>query len=366
MDIPSAVQQIIAQERDLLKRVPEKALLPARRLAVYAACGPTYFSSTYEERLALIMSGQARLTYADRVRARLALLTAEHVLPLWLPALEEARLLTQDQIDASVGYALSALISQHVAAHVQALLSLILEHTPIPYERLREQIDQLPPEALAEPQRSVLLEYLTLGRLMIDLPTSEALALPLDSRLAAARSIYEMPLAAFPYHVVQLARGVEEQHIRPDDALSQAGDIHAALGNMFEDDLPAQGYYITLAALEALYQAIGIGPFDRQEVTPTTTDELLQGEGAAAAPALKAASGVFEGVYATDAYDPVQRQIFWSWWIQEAIPQAWTMEATPVAPDAATMPFERTVRTTAYPTGIEFSFDIDRQDDLLV
>lgn len=216
------------------------------------------------------------MTYADRVRARLALLTAEHVLPRWLPTLDVAQLLTPDQIDASVGYAVGELIHLHVAAHVHAPLSAALQHTPIAYDLLAQVIAALPPETLAEPQRSVLLEYLALGRFMTELPPSIAIARALDSRRATARSIYRMPLAALPYHVVQLARGVVDHQVRPDEALHQVGEIQDALGNMVEDDFPAQGYYITAAALEALNQALGLGPFDGQEITPTTTDEWLQ------------------------------------------------------------------------------------------
>jgi hypothetical protein len=58
------------------------------------------------------------------------------------------------------------------------------------------------------------------------------------------------------------------------------------------------------------------------------------------------------------------RRAFREWWLQEAIPQAWALTEPPARSDAPTMLFERTMRTTAYRTGIAVSFDIDSQDNL--
>lgn len=66
------------------------------------------------------------------------------------------------------------------------------------------------------------------------------------------------------------------------------GDL---LGNALSDAefFPARGYDICSAVHEALKQALGLGPFDFVAITPTTTDEELEGRGAPAAGVVKLA-----------------------------------------------------------------------------
>src|SRR6185295_16791575 len=158
------------------------------------------------------------------------------------------------------------------------------------------------------------------------------------------RSIYSMPMTELPVHTLQLAEGLLRGTVDPSNAITQSGDIRECFGNFL-------AYDVGKATYEALNQALGLGPFDRQEVTSMTTDAWLMGEGAAAAPALKAYSGVFADTISTTEYDPDKQQEFWLWWLTEAIPQVWAAEpdvADP--PDLATMPFTATVRVTAYRT----------------
>lgn len=361
MHIPPDLQHLLARERALLAQAPEQALRPLSRIEIYAAIGPTYLSTSHDDRIALIRSGQAQLTRADRVRARLALLTAEYVLPLWFSALEEFGFLEEDSLAAEFYYALSELVRLHVADAAQPTLNAFLEATPVNYATLREQVERLSSDAVAEAQRSVLLEFIAIGHLLAANAADSADCFTLDPRLVEARSVFRMPLAVIPLHTLQLARGLLDGTASARNALAQQEELFEGLGNNFgyaDEDFPARAYYVCLAAAEALKQALGLGPFDRQRVTAATTDEVLEGEGAAAAPALKAYSGIFMGTLATNKYDAEKRREFWTWWIESALPRAWEAEAeqAPVS-NAPTMPFQQTVRVTAYWTGLEFLFE---------
>lgn len=358
MSLPSTVQALLDAEFTLLQHSPEQAFLPARRLAIYAAFGPTYASSSFEERIARIRAGQIMLTRADRVRARLALLTAQHVVPLWFAALDEAQLLTADRITDAMCYAFRQITLEHGATHIQEALDALFASGPISIEQLHVALNQLPANTLDLRQRSVLEEYVVIGETVATVPSIAEVDIVLNPALAEVRSIYTMPIVAWPAHILELTQGVLEQRIATKTALTQSGDIYDALGNLFEEDMPAQAHDVGMALAEALSQSVGLGPFDHQAITPSTTEEWLLGRGAAAAAALKAYSGVFDGIYATEEYDLEKRRSFWEWWATEAIPQAWSLEGEAEEPAASeTMPFEQTVQVMAYRTGITVSFE---------
>jgi hypothetical protein len=203
-------------------------------------------------------------------------------------------------------------------------------------------------------QMAVLDELLTGAQLVWATPRKDTVALPLNPQLAGARSLFCIPATQLPTHLLQLAQAVLAGQVTSNQALRQSGDMQTILGNNLgedEDEFPAQAYAVAAAAAEALNQALGLGPFDHQEITPQTSDAMLLGAGAAAAPAHHAACGIFDGVYATDAFDPLAQQTFWTWWLTKALPAAWTAEADAPEAQGPTMPFEQTVRISAYRYG---------------
>jgi hypothetical protein len=106
MNLPPHLQALIDHEIAAIQRDPNHALLPYRRLMMYDAFGPTFRFETYTERIQILQDGRLLLTRADRVRARLALLVAQYVLPLWQSSLEKAQLLTPERIDEQLHFIL--------------------------------------------------------------------------------------------------------------------------------------------------------------------------------------------------------------------------------------------------------------------
>jgi hypothetical protein len=367
MNLPPQLQTLLDHEIAAVQRAPDHALLPYRRLTMYDAFGPTFRSETYLDRIQILQAGRLPLTRADRVRARLAILTAQRVFPLWYTALEEVGLLLPERIEAEMHSLLSGFVELNLSPEVQPPLLAYLAGSTVDYQHLRVQIAALAPHDLDSAKRVIWQECVTAGIIATSAAPTAAVRIPLDPGLVEQRSIYSMPITELPVHNLQLAEGLLRGTVDPSNAIAQSGDIRECFGNFLgydEEVFPAQAYDVGMASYEALNQALGLGPFDRQEVTSTTTDAWLLGEGAAAAPALKAYSGVFEGTISTTEYDPDKQQEFWLWWLTEAIPQAWAAEPDQAdPPDLATMPFTATVRVTAYRTGQEFTFDAPADDD---
>ena len=357
MNVPPEVQELIEQELAVLQRAPEQALLPYRRLQLYAAFGPTYHSATFTERIDMIRAGQLPLTLADRVRTRLAILTAQHVLPFWFSALDDTNYVTPESITSEVHYFLGEYVNQPLDAGVQARLAPTLERTPLDFQQLRDQIEGFGAGEIDDSVRSILLTYVSIGLLTSTDPRALGAQFILDPRIVGSWPFFTVPTVVTPLYMLQLATHVLDGSIEPRLVLDQMDDMHTALGNSLGfDELegPMRAVFVCDAAYEALNQSLGLGPFDFVEITPTTTDEDLAGRGAAAAAALQAYAGIYVGhVPVGYEFDPVLRRAFWTWWLTEAIPRAWAAEDEPAGAAAAdTMPFEQTVRVTAHPVGI--------------
>ena len=342
MTLPTPLQHLLLHQQELLLHQPADAFWPARRLAIYDAMGPTWYASSYEARVAMIQKTTIMPTTADYVRAYLALLTAQKVVPLWFDALGSAGMLTVSQITQDLHQQMNELIHAHTDDMHVAVFALLLEQHPTNYIALQDRLRQIAPS----PHRAVIQEYITLAQEIESQARVPFNTIPFDASLVGYRSSTHVPFAFLPYHILQLIEGVLEGHVSSSIALQQCGQLDDIFGNTFEEELPAQAAYVGLALLEALKQSIGLPPFDRMEIRETTQEEDIQGEGAAAAPALKAWSGVFENIYATNAYDIEQRQAFWTWWSTIAIPQAWSFGTTIPTSHGARMQFNQTVRIT--------------------
>lgn len=357
MQIPNQVQSLIDRELAQLQADPTATVLPVTRLALYDAFGPTFASSSPSDRVDRIRRGTSTLTAADRVRARLAVLTAHHVLPLWLDSLDEAGLLAPEMVDDETRSLIQEFVHQHVAPEGQtALLALIRQH-PLDYQGLHHAVLTVDAAHMDTIPRSMLVEAVTLNGAVRTYGTPHQIPIPLNPQLAPYRSIFFVPLVAVPSYILQLAEGVLDGSIAAQIALDHLGDIQEGLGTMLgyaEEDFSAQAYDICLAVAEALSQTLGLGPFDGLEITATRTDEDLIGKGAAAAAAVKAFSGIFEDQLSTRDYDAERRRSFWIWWLTEAIPAAWNAEQSVEDSALPTMPFRATVQVTVYDTDLRF------------
>src|SRR5690349_2941783 len=105
MEIPKAVSAITASMLNYVHKNPQHTLKPYHRLLIYDAFGPTFAPSDYIARIGYIMAGNHTLTLADQARAKLAILTAKHLLPLWEQVwqaceAEEKELLDKDELNS--------------------------------------------------------------------------------------------------------------------------------------------------------------------------------------------------------------------------------------------------------------------------
>lgn len=88
MPLPQPTRLLLERDLRSLDTEAETVLSPHRRLEYYASLGPTFAPATYIERLdRLRQAAVVPLTRADCIRAYLALLSAQRVLPLWVPTL---------------------------------------------------------------------------------------------------------------------------------------------------------------------------------------------------------------------------------------------------------------------------------------
>lgn len=364
MILPSPIQFHLDQLAALVAQRPDHALHPHERLALYAALGPTFASASHAERIAQIQADHLPLTRADRVRARLALLSVKRVLPQWTEAMASTSLLSAHGLLEFFPF----LVKEWL--RFQGLTDTTLLIPPIPLDRPIDpqtmiNLDMYVKETLGPIPTAVFQELQTWFQAAQAAPSHALLHYALNPQLAAHRPIMILPTAILPYQALQLADGVLAGIIPPHRGLEQASDLsYNIMGNDLgtDESFPTQAYALVAATAEALYQALGLGPFDRQEVTPTTTDADLEGKGAAAAAAHLAACGIFDGVYATAEFDPLAQQHFWTWWLTEAIPVAWAAEAAAPEAQGPTMPFAQTVRVTAYRYGT-IPLDPDADDD---
>jgi hypothetical protein len=114
---------------------------------------------------------------------------------------------------------------------------------------------------------------------------------------------------------------------------------------------PGRAWHAGWAAHEALRQAPGLGPFARLPIDAATSDEDLEGDGAATGPALVAAAGIFAGPLWARAFDPERRRAFWPWWLGAALPAAWDAVPEDSPSPAEVAPFSETARATVRRVG---------------
>lgn len=364
MTLPIGLQRRITHLYEEMLNDDHHQVFPRQRLALYDAFGPTYALS-YEQRIAALAANSVVLTHADQVRARLALLTAQHVLPLWFEVLAPFGLLAPEQVAEELQLSIEELVrlSETVPTNIPA--GAITDHRSIHFELWEAYLSHADRQSFAAHTHAILQDYTANGIRIQRLPPTAQAHLHLRADLAPYRSALNVPMTGLPMHMVQLAEGVHHQTVQPGDAFAQLGDLHTILGNYMgydEDTFPAQAYDVAEAAYEALKQALGLGPFDHLEITDATRDTDLMGRGAAAAAANKAWSGLFEDTYSCEGYDPPKQKAFWSWWLQEAIPAAWAAVAETNETQQPTMPFRQTVRVTAYRSG-SVAFPNDEEDE---
>ena len=88
-------------------------LSPLTRSHIYDAIGPTRRSTSYSERYRQASEGKLELTRADRVRARLAILSARKVIPLWETQLLSLNWCNRDAQEQAAREALEQLALLH-------------------------------------------------------------------------------------------------------------------------------------------------------------------------------------------------------------------------------------------------------------
>jgi hypothetical protein len=358
MKMPDHAQKLIEQYSRSLNMDSSFTLLPFHRLTLYDAFGPTYASENHAERIAMLQRGVLPLTSADRARAQLALLTAQHVLPMWLPLLEETGFLEVSQLEDNICFGLYEMVTLETSPEVQSVLIPLLDERPVDWKHLYDRLIGEP--GLAQHHRAIMAEYVAVG---MQFSTGHSVV-SLDQQLAPHRNIFWMPTVVLPFHMLQLAEGLLRNEISPATGVAQRGDIHVSLGNFLgyaEEEFSAQAHDICFACYEALNQALGLGPFDGMHIDQHTTDEQLEGFGAAAGAAVKAYAGLFFNTISTPEFDPVKRRAFWRWWLETAIPQAWALDTQDTLPEEVlgVMPFQQTVQRSRYDTGIRVVWDAD-------
>lgn len=358
MKIPDHAQKLIEQYSISLHTNASFTLLPFHRLTLYDAFGSTYASENLAERIAMLERGVLPLTSADRARAQLALLTAQYVLPMWLPLLDETGFLEVSQLEDNICCGLYEMVTLETSPAVQSVLIPLLTERPVDWKCLYDRLIGEP--GLAQHHRAMMAEYVAVG---MQFSTGQRVV-SLDQRLAPHRNIFWMPTVLLPFHILQLAEGLLRNEISPATGVDQLGDIEVSLGNFLgydEEEFSAQAYDICFACYEALNQALGLGPFDGVQIDQHTTDEQLEGVGAAASAAVKAYAGLFFNTISTSEFDPVKRRAFWRWWLETAIPQAWALDKQDAVPEevVGVMPFQQTVQISRYDTGIRVVWNAD-------
>lgn len=327
------LEQRIEHELARVRRDSNHQFAPYRRMLLYAALGPTYSFPTEVDRTAQIKAGTLLLTRADRVRTRLALLTATHVLPIWDTELAGSRLATSAQIEREIQYMLRVIMELDLPTVMSPALSVLLTMKSMDYTQFQTLVNSAAHE-LTDSQRAILHELIADGIRAHQMGSSTCLRLPLNLNLLTERligkgSYLAVTNAEIPQYTCALANALLQGDLDSAAGLQQSALIAEGLGTFLgwdEEEVPDRALDCATAALEALYQALGYSPFRRNTINPTTTEEFVSGQGVAAAAAVRADSGIFEGLAATDTFDPERQLRFWTWWLTEALPSAWRAE----------------------------------------
>lgn len=238
MQVPTSLRDLVKFELAKLVDSVDYPLSPESRESLYLACGP----SNVKEDLVLIEARHAGsfplLSEADRVRARLALLSAKKVVGLWRQACSETE----------------ANFNEH--------------QNPTEYSQFEE--------AFQTQRREKQIELI---------------------------SIYDVPRAFLPIHIIELTELFVDGQIKDFSALrKEANECWQLYG---ESEQMEREYYIKWACQDALYEALG---WSKHNPAPP-------GEHAVRA---------FAGVSENHSWriDVIKRNAFWRWWLSEALPQA--------------------------------------------
>jgi hypothetical protein len=347
----SELDTFLHQEYDRVLHDPEHNLAPYRRLLLYDALGSTAAFATPVERVAQLQAGKLSLTRADRVRARIARQTAHYVLPIWDAEIAHVPYLLPAEIESELRYILDVMIEFDLPPEVRPPLLALLAARPVDYEALYAQVPHIASE-LPTAQAALLDELIQMSIRLRQADSARCLRLALDPNLLLHRAVAEGTFLAvasteLPQYTLDLAEAMWQGAADPAAVLPHKALISQILGTnlgLADEELPARAFDVVNATYEALNQVLGFGPFDGVQITPDTREWTLLGTDAAAAAAVRAFSGVFDGPYATDTFDPERQRVFWEWWLTEAVPQAWAAEA---AYDDSTLdmqPFRETVR----------------------
>ncbi len=342
---------LLRQEYDRVLRDPEHNLAPYRRLLLYDALGPTAAFAPPAERVAQLEAGKLSLTRADRVRARIALLTALHVLPIWDAEIAHVPYLLPAEIANDIRYMLDVMVEFDLPIDVRPPLQALLAARPVDDDALYAQATRIA-GGLPTAQAALLDELIQMRIRLHQADPDRCLRLAMDPGLLVHRAVAEGTFLAvvsteLPQYTLDLAEAVWHGTVDPAAVLPHRALIYQGLGTnlgLAEDELPTRAFDVVTATYEALNQVLGFGPFDGVQIAPDTREWTLMGTDAAAAAAVRASSGVFEGPYATDSFDPQRQRAFWEWWLTEAVPQAWAAEEGYDDSAIDMQPFRETVR----------------------
>lgn len=349
---------LLHQEYTRVAQDSEHNLAPYRRLLLYDALGPTCAFTTPAEQIAQLKACRLSLTRADRMRARIALQTAKYVLSIWDAEIAHVSLLLPAEIENNIHYALNLMAEFDLPPQHRSPLLALLATRSVDYPRLREQValivDTLPPA-----QATLFYELIQMGISLSQADPGNCLRLELNSNLLLHWAVADGTFLAvanteLPQYTLDLAEAVWHNEVDLAAVLSYKAIIYQILSSnlgLVDEELPARAFDVATSTYEALNQALGFGPFDGVQITPDTREWALMGTGAAAASAVRAFSGIFDGPFATNMFDPQRQRAFWEWWLTEAVPQAWAAEADFDDSAINMQPFRAWVRATRVQVG---------------
>jgi len=245
MQISDSAQALINKELEQLVKSSEYSLQPQTRITIYEALG---YSNVEHDRVledARNSNSLPHLSLADLCRAHIALATARKVAPLWDIACQESEVFFKQQDWQD----------KHEDQHQEEI-----------YLRRRK----------TEPIENI--------------------------------SVYEVPRAFVPSHILEMAESALTGNIQNYDAFQhEANEWWQIYGR---PEHMEREYFIKWATQDALYETIGWVTYNHEPPAEN---------------ALYAFAGVFEGAGFNDRrciMDKNKEREFWLWWLSEAIPQS--------------------------------------------
>ncbi len=245
MQIADSAKALIKNELYQLAKSRKYFLLPQTRIDIYAALG---VSNVNDEKVldeAHSNDSFPHLLVADRIRANIALITARKVALLWENACQESESYFKEQ------------------------------------DWQDKHKDQDQEEVYRRRSKNQPIEEI---------------------------SVYEVPRAFIPFHILDMAEIALTGKIQNQRAfLRQANEWWQIYGHPKQME---REFFIKSAAQDALYEAIG---WIKYNLKPPAENALC------------AFAGIFDGESFEDrncTFDENKQHEFWVWWLSEAIPQA--------------------------------------------